>query len=50
MLSYLVDLVVDVQERLQASERTFLFLDFDGTLAPLRPRPDEARLPPLARL
>jgi trehalose-phosphatase len=35
MLSYLVDLVVDVQERLQASERTFLFLDFDGTLAPI---------------
>jgi trehalose-phosphatase len=35
MLSYLVDLVVDVQERLQAAERTFLFLDFDGTLAPI---------------
>ena len=35
MLSYLVDLVVDVQERLQAAERTFLFLDFDGTLTPI---------------
>ncbi len=35
MLSNLVDLVVDVQERLQAAERTFLFLDFDGTLSPI---------------
>ncbi|HEY9140993.1 MAG TPA: trehalose-phosphatase [Bryobacteraceae bacterium] len=35
MLSYLTDIVVDVQERLQAAERIFLFLDFDGTLAPI---------------
>ncbi len=35
MLSYLVDIIVDVEQRLQTAERTFLFLDFDGTLAPI---------------
>jgi trehalose-phosphatase len=36
MLSYMVDLIVDVEERLRAAERLFLFLDFDGTLAPIQ--------------
>jgi trehalose 6-phosphate phosphatase len=35
MLSYLVDTIVDIQERFEAEEKTFLFLDFDGTLAPI---------------
>jgi len=35
MLTDLVDIIGDVQERLQAAEQIFLFLDFDGTLAPI---------------
>jgi len=35
MLSYLVDIVAEIQHRIRTAERTFLFLDFDGTLAPI---------------
>jgi trehalose 6-phosphate phosphatase len=35
MLTDLADIIGDIQERFQVAERTFLFLDFDGTLAPI---------------
>lgn len=38
-----------VLPRLRASERVALFLDFDGTLVPIAPRPDEVRLTPSTR-
>jgi len=48
-MRYLLQNWPAVAERLRNARTIALFLDFDGTLAPLRPRPDEARLPPLAR-
>jgi trehalose 6-phosphate phosphatase len=33
-----------VSERLREARRVALFLDFDGTLTPLRPRPEDVRL------
>jgi trehalose 6-phosphate phosphatase len=35
----------DVARRIRASRHVVLFLDFDGTLAPLAARPERARLP-----
>ncbi|PYT17344.1 MAG: trehalose-phosphatase [Acidobacteria bacterium] len=38
-----------VSARIQQAESIALFLDFDGTLAPTRPRPEEVWLDPLTR-
>src|SRR5436190_889820 len=38
-----------IESRIAAAGRVLLFLDFDGTLAPIVPDPHEARLPLRAR-
>ncbi|MBI1941209.1 MAG: trehalose-phosphatase [Acidobacteria bacterium] len=38
-----------VAERLKSANRLALFLDFDGTLVALRPRPEDVRLDPTTR-
>jgi trehalose 6-phosphate phosphatase len=48
-MRYLLESWPAVAERLRNARTIALFLDFDGTLAPLRPRPDEAHLPPPVR-
>ncbi len=45
-----VEQVVDRLLKLVASGRTGLFTDFDGTLSPLAPTPDAARIEPAAAL
>ena len=41
---YLFDCWSQVAERVRLADRLALFLDFDGTLAPFRTRPDEVNL------
>ena len=48
-MRYLLQGWPTVAERLQSARTVALFLDFDGTLAPLRLRPDQARLPAPSR-
>jgi trehalose-phosphatase len=44
-MRYLLESWNAVGQRLRTAKTTALFLDFDGTLAPLRARPEEVRLP-----
>jgi trehalose 6-phosphate phosphatase len=48
-MRHLLDVWPTVAERLRNARTIALFLDFDGTLAPLRPRPELARLPAPSR-
>jgi trehalose 6-phosphate phosphatase len=38
-----------IEERISLSGRTVVFLDFDGTIAPIAPRPNEVRVAPAMR-
>jgi trehalose-phosphatase len=38
-----------ISRRIRAARQVYLFLDYDGTLAPISARPDDARLAPAAR-
>jgi len=38
-----------LQERVASADRLLVMLDFDGTLAPIVPRPADARIPPATR-
>jgi len=44
-MRYLLEAWNAVVERLRSAKSIELFLDFDGTLAPLRARPEQAHLP-----
>ena len=46
---HLFDRWAEIRSRLAVAPSVTLFLDFDGTLAPLRPHPEEARLEPGVR-
>jgi len=44
-MKYLFDHWADFSSLVSRSRRVFLFLDYDGTLAPIVSRPEYARLP-----
>ncbi len=48
-MRHLFDCWTEIAERLSGSRKIALFLDFDGTLAPIRPHPEDVRLDPAAR-
>ena len=45
MASSLMDCLPEIARRIDQAESLVLALDFDGTLTPFRPRPDEVVLP-----
>ncbi len=48
-MRHLFESWTEIAERLSGSRKIALFLDFDGTLAPIRPHPEDVRLDPAAR-
>jgi trehalose 6-phosphate phosphatase len=49
MLKPLMQFLPEVDDRIQSANRIALFLDFDGTLAPIVPDPSTAELSPVVR-
>ena len=50
VLPHLFERWDEVRRRVRTASSVMLFVDFDGTLVDLRPRPDQVRLSPAARL
>ena len=44
-MKYLFEEIKEVEKKVQSAERVFLFLDYDGTLVPIKPRPELAVFP-----
>ena len=45
-MKYLFEEIGEVRKKVQQADKIFLFLDYDGTLVPIKPRPELAVFPP----